>query len=192
MWVVHLTPPPFTPPAQYYFPPYTPKPNFKIIPFNDFLLLNGEGWFFPKILDNLEVVTISDYIEVQTQTRSKQTRNDQTRVPQTRWNAFTFLNHTFLGLTRFNFKRCGGHMNHNGTNRFTPFFSNNNYLIYFWDFSLKFAQSPPNVRNIRYLLLKIRSFLQKNERNRFSTGETVQHGEPVRAVVVHMLARTKQ
>ena len=108
MWVVHLTP--LTPPAQYYFPPYTPKSNFKIIPFNDFLLLNGVGLFFPKILDNLEVVTISDYIEVQTQTRSKQTRNDQIRVPQTRWNAFTFLNHTFLGLTRFNFKRCGGHM----------------------------------------------------------------------------------
>ena len=106
MWVVHLTP--LTPPAQYYFPPYTPKSNFKIIPFNDFLLLNGVGLFFPKILDNLEVVTISDYIEVQTQTRSKQTRNDQTRVPQTRWNAFTFLNHTFLGLTSFNFKRCGG------------------------------------------------------------------------------------
>ena len=96
---------------------------------------------------------------------------------------------TFLGL---NLPAVYAHfwpptlMNHNGTNRFTPFFSKNNYLIYFWDFSPKIPQSPPNVRKIRYLLLKIRYFLQKNERNRFTTAVPVRNGEPVRAVVVHM------
>ena len=80
-------------------------------------------------------------------------------------------------------------MNHNGTNRVTPFFSKKNYLIYFWDFSSKFPQSPPNVRNIRYLLLKIRNFLQKNGRNRFTTAEPVHNGEPVRAVVVQLTTR---
>ena len=83
------------------------------------------------------------------------------------------------------------HMNHNGTNRFTPFFSKNNYLIYFWDFSSKIPQSPPNVRKIRYLLLKIRNFLQKNERNRFTTAAPVRNGEPVRAVVVLMFCVRK-
>ena len=59
-----------------------------------------------------------------------------------------------------------------------------NYLIYFWDFSSKIPQSPPKVRKNRYLLLKIRNFLQKNERNRFTTAVPVHNGEPVRAVVV--------
>ena len=104
--VIPVTPLPL---LRNFFPDMPPQPNFQITSFTDFLLLNGKGRLFLKIIDNLEVVTISDYILVQTQTGSEQTRTDQTRVAQTRSNALTFLNHNFLGLTRFNFKRGGRH-----------------------------------------------------------------------------------